>query len=83
MDCKFIRLIPMPSFCGGFTLEDENGDYNIYVNEGLCHLKIEETIKHEMRHIENNDFHKYVDVVIAETKAKQPTEINFRDVLFT
>jgi hypothetical protein len=82
MEQRIVRFMNMPSFCGGFTTVDENGDYNIYINQNLCPKKIEEVIKHEIRHITNNDFYEYKDITLAEKKANEPTDINLEDALF-
>lgn len=46
----------MPLTIRGFTVPDENGDYNIYINSDLSDEAKAETLKHEKLHIENNDF---------------------------
>ena len=39
----------------GFVCEDADGVYNIYVNKNCSHEQQQETIRHELQHIENND----------------------------
>ncbi len=41
------------------TILDENGDYNIYVNQDLSPEALENALCHEMLHINRGDFLKY------------------------
>lgn len=52
----FIREMKMPLTIRAFTLPDANGDYNIYINNSLSDEAKEKSLKHEKKHIENNDF---------------------------
>ena len=51
-----IRYIDMPSVTKGMTIEDADGFFNIYINASLSAAEQEEAIKHEIRHLERNDF---------------------------
>jgi hypothetical protein len=52
----FIREMKMPLTIRAFTVPDANGDYNIYINNDLSEEAKEKSLKHEKKHIENNDF---------------------------
>lgn len=52
----YIRYIDMPSVTKGMTIEDSDGFFNIYINASLSAAEQEEAIKHEIRHLERNDF---------------------------
>ena len=52
----FIREMKMPLSIRAFTVPDENGDFNIYVNSDLSDEAKEEALEHEKKHIENDDF---------------------------
>ncbi len=52
----FIREINMPLTIRAFTVPDANGDYNIYINNDLSEEAKEKSLKHEKKHIEENDF---------------------------
>ena len=52
----YIREMKMPLTIRAFTVPDENGDFNIYINSDLSDEAKEEALKHEKLHIENNDF---------------------------
>ncbi|HBQ87199.1 MAG TPA: hypothetical protein DD811_12095 [Syntrophomonas sp.] len=56
MDNIFLRYISLPSTVKGLTVQDESGDYNIYVNARLTHEANQQTLQHEIQHIANNDF---------------------------
>lgn len=50
-----IRLanIPVP----GVTVLDENGDYNVYINDRLTYEERRKVADHEMNHIKNEHFY--------------------------
>lgn len=50
MNDIFIREIDLPPGCGGFILEDPDGDYNIYVRRGDPPDRQRETVRHEVEH---------------------------------
>lgn len=52
----YIRYIDMPSLTKGMTIEDADGFFNIYINASLSAAEQKEAIKHEIRHLERNDF---------------------------
>lgn len=47
-----IRLVPLPPRCGGFVMEDPDGDYNVYIREQDSAEIQRKTLKHETAHIE-------------------------------
>ncbi|MFI3326401.1 MAG: hypothetical protein R3Y35_09535 [Clostridia bacterium] len=65
----YIRGIEMPGSVKGVTVEDINGDYNVYVNTVLCPEARDRTYRHELKHIELNHFHDYNPVIINELEA--------------
>lgn len=68
MEDVIVRVITLPVNVRAFTLPDEQGDYNIYLN---CSLSVEEQKKsllHERRHIENGDFYKNEPVSLIERR---------------
>lgn len=68
MDNRIVRLIDMPTTSGGFTLIDEEGDYNIYINARFGYYGQRLSCKHEDRHINDEDFNKE-DVAAIERSA--------------
>jgi len=56
MDDVYLRLMSLPHTVHGITVQDEDGDYNIYINARLTHEKQQEAMQHELKHIESNDF---------------------------
>lgn len=52
MNDIFIRLVPLPPSCGGFVMEDEEGNYNVYIREQDTAERQRETYNHEKAHIE-------------------------------
>ncbi len=51
MNRVFIRTIAMLPHNYAFVMEDEDGDYNIYINENVPDNKLREIILHELMHI--------------------------------
>jgi len=62
MDDIFLRYIPLPTNIKGVTIEDESGNYNVYLNTQLTYEASVETLQHEIKHITNNDFHSFLHV---------------------
>jgi len=56
MDGVFVRYIHLPSTVYGVTVKDENGDFNVYINENLSAPARDRAIEHEMKHIKRGDF---------------------------
>ena len=56
----FVRLVPMPNKCKAMVIQDDD-DYNIYINDKRNYEQQQEAYRHEMDHIENNDFGKSVN----------------------
>ena len=57
MGTVFIRQMSMPRTVYGATVVDADGNYNVYINENLCDSKKQDTVDHELRHIESGHFH--------------------------
>ena len=53
-----VRLMPLPVHVRAFTLQDAQGDYNVYINEAMTREQRLRSFAHEKRHIENGDFGK-------------------------
>lgn len=66
MDEYYIRYIDMPSRTKGLTVEDADGFYSIYINAKISTYEQKEAIKHELTHIERNDFDKNKTLKQAE-----------------
>ena len=66
-----VRYVTMPVQVHGFTARDSNGDYNIYINDRIGILQQAETYKHELKHIDRDDFEKWeVQAVEADAHEK-------------
>ena len=52
----YVRLLALPMTIRGVTVTDDEGDYNIYINSSLTPDQQKLVLKHEMTHIERNDF---------------------------
>lgn len=66
----FIRKIPLPCGVRAFTVPDEQGDYNIYINSNLTIEQQRKSLEHEKAHIKRGDFEKDSSAVIIEAGMK-------------
>ncbi len=64
----YIRFVKLPFTVRGFCVEDENGFYNIYINDRLSHETQKLTIEHEKNHIKNNDFQKLEKASVFDSR---------------
>lgn len=72
MDEVIVRLVPLPSSVEGFTIPDENGDYNVYLNDRMDDCRCRETVLHELDHIARGHFSDDVTAVKdKENEAKK------------
>lgn len=70
-----VRVVDLPTHrIGCTTVEDENGDYNIYVNARYGHNGQLKAYKHDCCHIEHDDFRSDLPVEICEELARQAAE---------
>ena len=52
----FVRETVLPYKIGGATIEDEDGDYNVYINRNQSEDKKRKALDHELEHIRRNHF---------------------------
>ena len=71
MEHIITRLIPLPASVKAMVVLDSEGDYNIYVNNQLSYETQVKSYKHEIRHIENNDFYNDEDIRLIENRANE------------
>ncbi|HWQ74709.1 MAG TPA: hypothetical protein VN441_05290 [Syntrophomonas sp.] len=62
MDRVFLRYMPLPTTVKGLTVQDSDGDYNVYINARLAYGANLQTLQHEIQHIDNNDFQKQLHI---------------------
>ena len=67
MNLLFVREIKMPLSIRAFTIPDDNGDFNIYINEDLSDEAKHKSLEHEKNHIRKNDFQKELSVKLIES----------------
>ena len=65
----YIRGIKLPHTVKGVVVVDENGDYNIYINNLLNYEMQLKTAEHEIKHIKLNHFYNYDPVIYNEIEA--------------
>jgi hypothetical protein len=62
MDNVYLRFVSLPPTIKGLTVQDEAGDYNVYINSRLTHEANQQTLQHEIQHINTNDFQKILHI---------------------
>jgi hypothetical protein len=70
MDAVIIRKIDLPIGINGITVLDENGDYNIYINDKLSNDRQGVAFRHEVEHIKQGHFYTYEDLLALEEQAE-------------
>lgn len=70
MDKVILRYMSLPTSVRGLTVQDEEGDYNIYVNARLAHEASKKTLQHELQHIESSDFGSILHIRDIESFAR-------------
>ena len=67
-DCT-VRLVDLPVNCGGMVSMSPDGHYSIFLNSRLNHETQFKKLKHEIYHIENDDFHNADPIQTVESRA--------------
>ena len=70
MEHEILRLAPLPARVNAVTVVDNNGDFNIYVNEALSIEEQRRAYKHELEHIRRNHLFDDKPVEVCEEEAK-------------
>lgn len=65
-----VRKINLPVSVPGITVLDENGDYNVYLNDRLSCEAQAEAFRHEVEHIKQGHFYKMEDIMLLEEQAE-------------
>lgn len=68
MEHEILRLAPLPARVNAVTVVDDNGDFNIYVNENLSIEEQRRAYKHELEHIRQN--HLFINKPVEECEAE-------------
>ena len=68
MESIIVRQMKLPTTIRGFTVLDNESNYNVYLN-ALNNIEInQKALEHEIEHIENNDFFSIEDICRIENK---------------
>jgi Zn-dependent peptidase ImmA (M78 family) len=70
MNEVFVRFVTLPTAVRAFTMPDEEGDYNIYINTALSDEQKRASLIHEQSHIARDDFYKDMPVRMIEAALK-------------
>lgn len=72
-DDVFIRYIDLPTTVNAVTVPDEDGNYNVYINDRLSYEAQQEAYEHELYHIEHGHIYNYEPVTDCEAETKANT----------
>lgn len=61
-----VRFIPLPLHIRAFTVVDNDGICNIYINQSMPHNRQVASFKHELAHIIRDDFCGRTDIRAVE-----------------
>jgi hypothetical protein len=64
-----VRLVDLPSCVKAVTVPSDDGYMNIYINARLSDAGRERALKHELKHLANDDFLNEVPIERAESLA--------------
>ena len=62
MSYIFTRQADLPLKVKGFVIQDEEANYNIYVNQALCIEAQRECVLHELKHIKRRHLDECMNV---------------------
>ena len=69
MKTVLVRYINLPGTVNAVTVVDENGDYNVYINERLSYYEKFRALDHEVYHIKHDHLHDNTPLKVCEEKA--------------
>jgi len=68
MERVILRYISLPPTIKGLTVQDNEGNYNVYLNARHTHESNLQTLHHEIQHIEKRDFSRFEHVKDIERR---------------
>ncbi len=69
MKTVLVRYINLPGTVNAVTVVDENGDYNVYINERLSYYEKFRALDHEVYHIKHDHLDSKKSLRICEEEA--------------
>lgn len=68
----FVRVVDFPvCSCGGCVMLNEDGTYTVLLNSRLSHQQNVDSMKHEKKHMEHDDFFRDVPLDQKEREADE------------
>lgn len=61
-----VRVVDMEYGVDGCVFKDADGNYSVYINARNGHYRQQEVLKHELKHIEDNDFDNELPIQLVE-----------------
>ena len=72
MTDTYVRFVSLPARVEGVTLPNDDGSFDIYINDRLSPARQQETLEHEMRHIRGEHF--YLDMPVSRMERQADGE---------
>ena len=72
MTDAYVRLVPLPLTVEGVTVPNDDGSFDVYINDRLSPTRRQETLAHELRHIRHEHF--YLDMPVARMERQAEGE---------
>jgi len=67
----FVRIVDFPvCSCGGMVTPNPDGTYTVYINSRLSHAQNKKSMRHELRHMEHDDFWRDEPIEDIEDEAR-------------
>ncbi len=66
----YVRLVAMPGGVDGVTVPNTDGSFDIYINSRLSEKGRQETLEHELSHIDRDHFHSARSIAAIEREAE-------------
>ena len=68
----YVRFVSLPIKVEGVTIPNDDGSFDIYINDRLSPARQQETLEHEMRHIRGEHF--YLDMPVSRMERQADGE---------
>ena len=66
----FVHIVDFPvCSCGGSVTPNDDGTYSVYINARLSHAQNRDSMAHEYKHMEHEDFSRDLPVETLEQEA--------------
>lgn len=65
----YVRYLPFPPRVNGTVVTNDDGSFDIYINESFDEVRRAEALRHELEHILRDHFYRELDIAQKEREA--------------